>query len=371
MSLFIKLTMITLLSWQAWALSTTMVSAEEIIVNSYYGKYDAGQKESGFPSGSQSGPVKEKWITPKPEKKYHIGVLLPHLKDPYWKTANYGIVKYAEKVDIKITLHEAGGYIHFGNQKQQLLSFAKEKNVDGVILASVDYLKMDRFVAEASGLGMPVVGLINDIHAPAIAAKAMVSYFDAGYKAGEFVVKDSLNKDIRIAFFPGPEKSGWAKDMYDGFMAAVSELKEDGRSVTVLAPLYGDTRPEVQRMRLGFLLNRQENHRVDYIIGNAVAALEAVTYLKNNKNMHPNAKIVSTYLTPPLYDFIKKGDIRAAPYDQTIIICQIALDMMVRLLNGDKPGKDFPFRAGPDYVLITTDNIAENSYEKLFGDRNY
>lgn len=371
MSTFIKFMMISFLSSHVWVFSAVTVSAEEIIVNSYYGTYDAAQKKPGFPSGSLTGPVKEKWMTPKPEKKYHIGVLFPHLKDSYWKTAKYGIVRHAEETGIKITLHEVGGYINFGDQRQQLLSFAKEKSVDGVILASVDYSKMDRFVAEASALGMPVIGLINDIYAPAIKAKAMVSYFDAGYKAGEFVIKDSPNKNIRVAFFPGPEKSGWAENMYEGFMSAVSELKKEGQSVTVPEPQYGDTRPEVQRMRLSVILNKQENRNTDYIVGNAVAALEAVSYLKNNKNMHPDAKIVSTYITPSLYDSIKKGDIKAAPYDQTMIICQIALDMMVRLLNGDKPGKDFPFRAGPDYILITPDNIAQYSYEQLFGDRNF
>ncbi len=156
--------------------------------------------------------------------------------------------------------------------------------------------------------------------------------------------------------------------MYDGFMSAVSELKDETRSVTVLPPLYGDTRPEVQKMRLNFLLNRQENHDVDYIVGNAVAALEAAAYLERNRAVHPDAKIVSTYITPSLYDLIKKGDILAAPYDQTMILCRIALDMMVRLLNGETPGRDFPFLASTDYILITTENIVRYSRERLFGD---
>ncbi|MCP4687297.1 MAG: LacI family transcriptional regulator, partial [Desulfobacterales bacterium] len=58
-------------------------------------------------------------------------------------------------------------------------------------------------------------------------------------------MNDSRDKDVRVAIFPGPKRSGWAEDMYDGFMSAVSELKDETRSVTVLPPLYGDTRPEV------------------------------------------------------------------------------------------------------------------------------
>jgi protein TorT len=351
--------------------SSVIGETERITVHSYYGTYDVKQKKSGFPSGGLEGPVTEEWLSPVPENTYRIGVLFPHLKDSYWGAANYGIVSHAKKLGVEIILYSAGAYINFGNQKQQLFDLAEKKEVNGIILSAVDYRKMDSIVEKVSDTGVPVIGLINDIHSPAIKAKAMVSYFDAGYKAGEFVVKDSLKKNIRVAFFPGPKKSGWAEDMYEGFMSAVSELKKGDRSVTVLDPQYGDTRPEVQRMRLSFLLNKQENRDTDYIVGNAVAAVEAVTYMKNNKNISPNTKIVSTYITGALYDYIKKGDIKAAPYDQTMIICQIALDMMVRLLNGEKAGKDFPFRAGPDYILITTENIAQYSYEKLFGARNF
>lgn len=351
--------------------SAAIAETERIKVNSYYGKYDVKQKKSGFPSASLKSPVTEEWITPVPAKSYRIGVLFPHLKDAYWTAANYGIVSYAKKLGVGITLHTVGAYINFGDQREQLLDLADKKEVDGIILSTVDYRKMDRFVERVTHAGTPVIGLINDIHTSAIKAKAMVSYFDAGYKAGEFVIKDSLNKNIKVAFFPGPEKSGWAEDMYKGFMSAVSELKKDRQFVAVLEPLYGDTRPKVQRMRLRAIFGKQENRDVDYIVGNAVAAIEAVGYLKKNRGINSNAKIVSTYITSSLYDYVRTGEIKAALYDQPMIICQIALDMMVRLLNGEKAGKDFPFRASPDYILITTENIAQYSYEKLFGPRNF
>lgn len=347
---------------------SVIAETERITVNSYYGEYDVKQKKSGFPSGSLEGPVTEEWISSVPKQTYHIGVLIPHLKDSYWTAANYGIVSHAKKLGVEITLYTAGAYIKLGNQRMQLLDLVEKTKVDGIIMSAGAYRKMDRFVEEVCNAGVPIIALINDIHTPAIKAKAMVSYFNAGYKAGEFVIKDSLNKNIKVAFFPGPEKSGWAEDMYEGFMSAVSRLKKSGQSVTVLDPLYGDTRPAVQSLRLRACLEQKENHDVDYIVGNAVAAIEAVSYLKK---IHPNVKIVSTYMTASIYDSIKKGDIKAAAYDQVMIISQIALDMMVRLLNGEKPGKDFPFRAGPDYILFTADNIAQYSYEELFGDRDF
>ena len=352
-------------------LSVSVADANEIIVNSYYGKYDANKKKAGFPSESLEGPVTEKWITPKPKRNYHIGVLFPHLKDSYWVAANYGIITHAKELGVKITLHTAGAYIKFGDQREQLRSLAKKTKADGIILASVDYTKMDRFVAEVTDSGVPVIELINDITAPAIKAKALVSFFEMGYKAGKYVVKDSGGKDIRVAFFPGPRKSGWAPETYEGFMSAVSEHKKAGQKITVLEPSYGDTRPDVQLMRLEHCLNKPENFDIDYIVGCAVAAVEAVKYLNKNREKHPKARIVSTYITITVYEQINKGKIIASPSDQTIVQCIMALDMMVRLLNGEQPGKDFPFRSGPVIPVITKDNIGEYSYEYLFGEKDF
>jgi protein TorT len=44
---------------------------------------------------------------------------------------------------------------------------------------------------------------------------------------------------------------------------------------------------------------------------------------------------------------------------------------MVRILNGEKPGKDFPFRAGPIIPTITKANLDKYSYELMFGPREF
>lgn len=344
--------------------------AEELMVHGYYGHYDAEQKISGFPSTSLQAPKTDRWTVPVPRKAYHIGVLFPHLKDPYWETANYGIFSHARKLNLKITLYTAGAYTNFGNQRMQLTDLVAQKKVDGILLASVDYTKMDPFVDAFSKAGIPIVALINDIHAPNIKAKVMVSFFEMGYMVCRYIIDHSIQKDLKIAILPGPKKSGWAADTVKGFLEALTHFKNPHQEITLLEPLYGDTRQDVQRMRLD-ILNRKENHGLDYIVGNAVAAVEAVDYLKKNRDIHPMGKIVSTYITSKVYQQIKRGCILAALSDQSISQCQIALDMVVKILNGEKAGRDFPFRVSPLIPLITTENIAGYEYEKLFGKKGF
>ena len=351
-------------------LVTAAPVGQGIPIEGYYGHYDASRKAVGFPSRSLTGPRSETWTPAQPRKAYHIGVLLPHLKDSYWIAADYGIVTRTRQLGLQLTLYTAGAYINFGNQRAQLKHLVDVDKVDGIILASLDYQKMDPFVATVTAAGTPVVALINDIRAAKITAKSMVSFYDMGYLAGQFVLKDAGGKNIKVAFFPGPIQSGWAPDTYQGFLGAVAHLTAKGQVVTVLDPLYGDTRPDVQQMRLA-TLDKPQNQGIDYIVGNAVAAVVAVDYLHAHQGLHPKAKIVATYITPTVYEQIRKGSIRAAPSDQTISQCVIAVDMLVKILNGQKPGVDFPFRAAPHIPLITPQNIHKFSYEELFGERGF
>lgn len=344
--------------------------AQEIAVDGYYGRYDAARKVVGFPSRSLTGPRNEVWVPAKPRRAYHIGVLLPHLKDSYWMAADYGIVARVRELGLRLTLYTAGAYINFGNQRAQLKHLAEVDKVDGIILASLDYQKMDPFVAAVTEAGVPVVALINDILAPTITAKAMVSFNEMGYLAGRFVMDDAAGRDIRVAFFPGPLQSGWAPDTYQGFLRAVADFRSADQRVQILEPLYGDTRPDVQQMRLR-ALDAAENQDIDYVVGNAVAAVETVEYLRVHPDRSHKPKIVSTYITPTVYEQIRRGMIQASPSDQTIAQCIIAVDMLVKTLNGEKPGIEFPFRAGPRIPLITPDNIDSYSYENLFGERGF
>lgn len=341
-----------------------------IQVNSYYGRYETHLKMAGFPSKSLQGPVLEQWKTSMPLKPYRIGVLFPHINDLYFNTASWAVMSHARRLGVDVTLYTAGSYANFGDQRMQLQYLAGNARVDGILLTSVDYDKMDSYVLDADRAGIPVVALINDIRAPAIRAKIYAPFFDIGSTLCQYVLQHADTHDVRVAFFPGPETSEWAPATYQGFVACSSQSGKGGKKLTLIDPLYGDTRPDVQRLRLNTLDN-PEHHHIDYIIGNAVAAVEAVAYLKDHARYHPTAKILSTYITPTVYEEIRQGHITAAPSDQTISQCQVALDMMVRILNGEIPGKDMPFLALPEIDLITTENIDRVRYESLFGDKSF
>lgn len=347
----------------------TEIGKEELIVNSYYDFYFINNERNGTSQIVLGNSIKENWKSVKPKKEYQIGVLLPHFEDSYWIAVNYGIINYAKELGVKIKIYSVGGYIELGNQKEQLNSLAKDKNIDGIILASIDYKKFNSLIEKIVDSGKPIVELINEITSPKISAKSLISFKDMGYEAGKFVINDSRGKNIKIAFFPGPEGSGWASDSLEGFNEAISKLKKDNQKIEISTPYYGDTRPDVQLLHVVSVLQNTKNY--DYVVGCAPAVIEAEKFINSEKEKFKNTKIVSTYITREVYDLINKGTVLAAPSDQNIEQCRIALDMMVRILNGEKPKVDFPFQSGPEIPVITQNNISQFKYEDLFGTKDY
>ncbi|WP_368854161.1 TMAO reductase system periplasmic protein TorT [Desulfovibrio sp. JC022] len=338
-----------------------------IQVKSYYGVYDADKKVPGQACDCLKGPKLEEWTAPqKAVRPYTIGVSFPHMKDSYWVAVNYGIIQEARRLGVGIKLLEAGGYDNLDKQVEQLRELSRA-NVDGIILGSVHYRATDGIIAETAAKEIPVVEVVNDVHAPQVTAKALVSFYDMGYYAGEFLAEqaESFGRDnLKIAFFPGPEGSGWAPETLHGFEDAMQYFPGN---IEIVAVKWGDTGNDIQSRLIRDVLDEQES--IDYLVGNAVAATAAPAIIEERGRT--GIGVVSTYIIPSLYDKIAKGRVLASPSDLTVFQGRMAVDMMVRILDGDKPGKDFPFRSGPFIPTVTTENIGSYPYEGLFGPRDY
>ncbi len=331
-------------------------------VESYYGTYDAGDKEAGHPAPSLTGPEIEQWESPTADRPYRIGVSFPHLRDPYWLAVNYGVIDQARELGIEVELVAAEGYDDITGQIRQVENLVN-RGVEGLILASISYSAQDGLVDMVTQ-DIPVVQVINDIQAPAITAKAMVSFYVMGYTSGEFVAGDS-DGDITVAFLPGPSGSGWAPDTLEGFKQALRDHGAEDR-VEIVAERWGDANRSEQQSLIENVLNQFPN--LDYLVGNAVAADAAPSIMAG---MDDKPKVVSTYLTPPLYEKISRGEVAASPSDFTALQGRMAVDMLVRILNGETPGEDFPFRSGPEIIALTPDNIAEYTYEDMMGPEDW
>jgi protein TorT len=325
-----------------------------IEVNAYYGPYDVRTKEIGFPARSLHGPRRElwRWGLAAP-KRYRIGVLFPNREqnDVYWKGIRLGIEREAALAQVDVRMLVSDDYTHVAQHQQQFEALARS-GVDAIVLGAIHYRAMDTLIERAAGGAygrrIPVVAVMNDVHAPAISGKVLVSYFDMGRMAGRYVLDEARaahRNELTIAFFPGPINSGWAPETLRGFLSVIREYPGELR---ILSPLWGTPDAKTQTGLIESVL--EANPTVDYIVGNAVAADAAVGILRAT-GRYNEIHVVSTYYTEALEGGIRRGTIEAAPWDQTDALGRIAIGMAIRILNGQHPGTDLPFQLGPSILM--------------------
>ena len=293
------------------------------------------------------------------EKPWRIAILIPHLKDPYWLAASYGVMDEAKRLDIKAELLAAQGYTDITGQLNQLDDVVSQ-GIDAIVIAPIgsdaEVQKIDAITAKK----IPVIDLINPLNSKSITAKRLVSYRVAANLSGKYLASEVGDAKATVAAFPGPAGSGWAEDMYNGFADAIAGKP----NIVVVAKKWGDTGKDVQINLLQNVL--QADPDVTYIVGNPVAADAAVNVL-DQLGMAKKTKIVSFIATPPVVNYIKSGAIEMAPTDYTVQLARLSIDAAVDALEGRK----IDFQTGTKLGEITTRNVGSFDWQSTFAPNGY
>jgi periplasmic protein TorT len=287
----------------------------------------------------------------KADKKFDICVSFPHMKDSYWIAVDYGVVAESKRLGVRMNLVEAGGYTNLNKQISQIEDCVSA-GAQGVVIGAISYDGLNNLVSELKGKGVPVIDVINGMSSRDITAKSLVSFGEMGYKTGDYLAKlhPKGSGKVKVAWFPGPPGAGWVEEGNKGFQSAVKDS-----DIQIVDTKYGDTGKEVQLKLVEDVL--EANPDISYIVGTSPTA-EAAVGLLRDRGLQDKIKVLAYYFTPPVYQGIKAGTILAAPTDSAVIQGRVAIDQMVRILEG----KPFEKHVGPALYVIDSKNI--NSFDK-------
>jgi protein TorT len=305
-------------------------------------------------------PIAKEDIT----KAWNICVSFPHLKDPYWLGADYGIAEEIRRDGATMQLFEAGGYTELDKQLSQMDDCVAQ-GAQAIILGAISADGVNAKVEEIVDSGIPVIDFVNGVNTPKVSAHALVSFYDMGFTTGTYM-KDNLvsadDDDVQVAFFPGPQGAGWTDTAYQGFLDSTKDT-----NIHVVATKWGDTGRDIQLALVEDTL--QSNPDIDFIVGNAQAAVSAVQAVRE-AGLEDQIKIMAFHQNPPVYDGIAAGDLLGAANDHTVIQGRMAVDMAVRLLEGQtlEPSN----RAGPVITMMTPDTLKTTFvWESTFAPKDY
>lgn len=296
-------------------------------------------------------------------KKWNVCVSFPHLKDPYWLGADYGIVEEIKRDGATMQLFEAGGYTELDKQLSQLDDCVAQ-GAQAIILGAISAKGVNAKVEEIVAKGIPVVDFVNGIDTPKVSAHALVSFYDMGATTAEYM-KANLVKptdDVQVAFFPGPQGAGWTDTALQGFQDTIK-----GTNIKVVDVKWGDTGRDIQLKLVEDEL--QANPDITFIVGNAQAAVSGVQAVRE-AGMEDQVKVLAFHQNPPVYDGIASGDLLAAANDHTVVQGRMAVDMAIRLLEGQelKPSN----RSGPVITVMTPDSLKTTFvWESTFAPKDF
>jgi periplasmic protein TorT len=321
--------------------------------------YDASKIDPPFAKDGKSSDVKYSPLD-KASKPWNICVSFPHMKDAYWLGVDYGVAEESKRLGVKMNLVEAGGYTELNKQISQIEDCVAS-GANAVIIGAISFDGLNNLVSEIAKKKIPVIDVINGISSPEISAKSLVSFYTMGSETGAYLAKKhpAGSPEVLVGWFPGPAGAGWVEAANKGFLDAVK-----GSAVKVLDPKFGDTGKEVQQKLVEDAL--QANPNIRYIAGTAVTA-EAAQGLIRERGLQGKVDLLSFYVTPGVYEGIKRGTILASPADSMVIQGRIAVDQAVRILEG----KDYVKHVGPKIFMVDPSNINTVPQENILPPNGY
>ncbi len=282
-------------------------------------------------------------------ERWRICVIIPHLKDAYWLAVNYAVLDEARRLGVSFAVFSAGGYEQLDRQREQFDECLAE-SPDGILLSAVSLDGLNDLVAVAAGRGIPVVDLINGVSAAEISARVGVDFWDMGAAVGRYLAElpGANGRSLRVAWLPGPAGAGWVEAADAGFREAIAE-----RGIAIVEALNGDTGVAAQRALVEQALDRHPGS-IDYLAGTAVTAEAGVGALRD-RGLADELGLLAFYYSPGVHRAIKRGEVLAAPSDLPALQTRIAMDTVVRIIQGDD---HFPHVAA-SVVMVDRERLAQ------------
>jgi protein TorT len=307
-------------------------------------------------------------------KPWHLGVLFPHIKDPWWIASNYGLMEEAKRMGVQVTLFEAGGYVNLERQMAQMEDLIA-MGVDIIIPAPVSFEGFNAAIADAVKAGIPVLEACNDLSSEEVLSRVQASYWTMGYDAAQVIGEYSKAQgvtEVNTVLLPGPPGAGWTMDTKAGFIRSIDDVeKKHGVTINNLEVKWGDTDKAVQLPLVEDLVMTY-GKKLDYIVGNALAAVAAIHVLQE-RGLSDKIKIISTYTTPEAADYLLRGKLFSMTNDRPTDQWVLSVDMAVDYLEGRRtkfvgPTKaDFPDVIGPVMGRLTRERLLSGEYPLASG----
>lgn len=270
-----------------------------------------------------------------PSQKWHICVLLPHLKDTWWVGIGVGAMKEAERQGIKASLFQAGGYTELTKQLSQF-DDCVALGVDAILIAAISEGALKPKIRSARDKGVKIVAVGNPMSSDVTLDSAVFGDYNIDAEvAGRALVEHYQAMGVenaRVINFAGVAGAGWAEQAARGWTNAF-----EGTMVELVEHKYGETGKSTQLKLVEDTIQTYDD--IDAYVGVAVMAEVAPDVLEE-AGMAGDVDILAFYMSEGALNGVKDGSVLGVASNPMVVEAAVAMDTAVRLLEGEEvPGR--------------------------------
>ncbi|MBB3064510.1 TMAO reductase system periplasmic protein TorT [Limibacillus halophilus] len=279
-------------------------------------------------------------------KKWDICVLFPHTKDPYYIAMTYGSVTEAEDKGLSMSVYAAGGYTELPTQISQMEDCIT-RGADAIMIVAISATGLNRTISVGAKKGVPLAITGGEVDSDDVAARALGNWFDSGRIAGEYLNKlhPVGSEPVKVLWMAGPEGPNWSVDSAEGFVKTV----EGNNAIEVVKVIWGEPGKASQIPLIEDALLTYPD--IKYIGGIAPAIEGGVQVLKEKGRQ--DIQLIASYMTPETEAALREGTVLGVVTDYTAAQARIAIDQLVRILEGKEVDAD----VDTGFAMIDASNV--------------
>lgn len=292
--------------------------------------------------------------SPAPKRRYKIGVAYPFLAAPFWANEAYGIMDQAKTLGVDIVWLSADGYDNIDKQNSQIEDLAAQ-GVDALLIAATSSSGTVPAVERAAAKGIPVFAHVTSTASPKIVSTVANDDVGIGRQQAQFM-GEALKGRGRVAMLNGPSAGEWSINRRAGFKEVMA-AKYPG--IVIVAEKYGiPDRSEFQRITEDLLASTPDLDGI-FTVADSIA-LGAADAAKNAGRLD-RLVITTTSFSKETLPYLKSGAIDVNVDENPVLMGRLALNNVVRGLNGD-PVPKMIYVPSPAMTAATLGTVTDSHW---------
>lgn len=278
--------------------------------------------------------------------KLQVGLVTPNLQALFFNQINTGAKTVADKAGVDLQIVSANDD---AIQQSSAVDNLVAKNVQAIIVASIDTEGIKPAIQRAAKAGVKVVAVDGIVNDPAVSAQVGTSNAESGKQMGDFLAKLASNSG-KVGVV-GALNSTIQLERQKGF---IDEIKSKG--MTEGTVVDGKNVQESAQSAAENLLTG--NPDLKYVYATGEPALIGLVAGVNNQKAQSRVNIVGWDLSESAVDGLKAGFVKGVVQQNTFKFGYEAMGAAIKLSCGQNVEKTIPVPT----QIVTPENVDSFAY---------